>query len=440
MVLAFADPAIMAAYLALASPEAVFSWMTETATSKKYRRSYETVFEKQILQQLISRVDPLINFGIACYSDDADALASLWKSGDQALQLAIAGNLFRRGFAGLQFANWDELCKGELMKLVFSNPSMTHGALANYLERKEGFDKLSTEAWFNCLYFALRNPILRRPIEDDEFADDGWHLYEQGRPFSAAWRLLLTLENNKDNAAVLSDAYMGLADFNPPCDDPLMAQYIPTDDGSKAEASQDQWWKDLDKFTKNDELGKLAFVQLMLHKWQAPQEVAQKDVADDTEWPSNWGFIRQGIAAGAAKASYRKNLVAYVRDHPDKWVRAGYYHGFSFYDEQTVLAAHEKEPVFFREQAVFNDKLYLKTPAGRAFRRLVGNWSGKEWKNFSNDQMRRSVYFNRAMRLWEGNPDLYPHPEDDLDNLSVKAPKRESGETTSDYLLRRSEE
>jgi hypothetical protein len=37
MVLTFAEPAITAAYFAVAPPEAVFSWMAETAASKKDR-------------------------------------------------------------------------------------------------------------------------------------------------------------------------------------------------------------------------------------------------------------------------------------------------------------------------------------------------------------------------------------------------------------------
>ena len=77
--------------------------MTETAASKKNRRLFEEVFEDAVLQQLVNRADPLIKFGIACDSDDNDTLASLWRSGHRALQLAIAGNSFRRGFAGLEF-------------------------------------------------------------------------------------------------------------------------------------------------------------------------------------------------------------------------------------------------------------------------------------------------------------------------------------------------
>jgi hypothetical protein len=84
--------------------------------------------------------------------------------------------------------------------------------------------------------------------------------------------------------------------------------------------------------------------------------------------------------------------------------------------------------------------LYLDTPAGRVFRAIVGHQSGPEWQDFSDDQMRRRVSDIWARRLWDEDPTMYPHPDDDLDALNPPAPKRERDETPSDFMYRRAEE
>lgn len=105
-----------------------------------------------------------------------------------------------------------------------------------------------------------------------------------------------------------------------------------------------------------------------------------------------------------------------------------------------MRAAYERDEAFFTEQAVYNKALYHDTPAGRIFRSMVGHRSGKEWQDFSSDQMRRSVFDAWSRRLWNENPSVYPHPDDDLDALNPPKIKREESEAFSDFMVRRAEE
>jgi hypothetical protein len=193
------------------------------------------------------------------------------------------------------------------------------------------------------------------------------------------------------------------------------------------------------QFSERHERGMCAYVQQVLAKWAEPP--GTKFEKGDEKYGTSRGFIRMGIAAGAARlGSYYKNLIAIVRDSPDKWTRAGYYTTFQFADKADVQAAFKRDETFFTEHAVYNKALYLDTPAGRFFRAMVSHRLGPEWEHFSDAQMRRSVFDAWARRFWNENPTMYPHPDDDLDALNPPPSKRERDETVSDFMYRRTEE
>jgi hypothetical protein len=223
----------------------------------------------------------------------------------------------------------------------------------------------------------------------------------------------------------VSDAFVNIAVFSPPYEEL-------TKEKSVAGES-------LAQFSERHELGMCTYVQHVLAKWAEPPDSTSE--MGDEKYGTSRGFIRMGIAAGAARQGpYYKNLIAIVRDNPDKWTRAGYYTTFQFADEAGVQAAFKRDGTFFTEHAVYNKALYLDTPAGRIFRAMVGHRSGPEWEHFSDDQMRRSVFDAWARRLWNENPTMHPHPDDDLDALNPPASKRERDETLSDFMYRRAEE
>ena len=406
------------------SPETVFNWfMASVAEAKgKFRPSFDETFDKELMQRLLARQEPLIDLAIASYCDNVEILEALWQSGDKTIKVAIATNTFRRGFAGLPVATFEQVCSDpDLVRGVFENPSMAHEGLANFLERSGSFEALSNEGWLRGVYYALRNPILRNAPELDRFADDGYLLYSTGRPFDAAWKLLVTLEATDPHAAVLSDAYLNIAVFSPPYEELLKAEGKPRRQDSLAE------------FSEKYEHGTRLYLDYVLHKW--------RDLSDKEgdRWPTARAFIRQGAAAGAAR-HYRKNVIAYLRDHPDKWVRAGYYATFQFFDEASIRAAYEKDRAFFTEHAVYNKVLYHNTSLGRTFRAMVKNNSGHDWEDFSDDQMRRRIYQSQAIRLWKENPLVYSHPGDDLAALKPLPLTREPKESILDFMRRRADE
>jgi hypothetical protein len=421
-------------YLMSVSPEAVFNWfMTSVAERKeKFRPSISDTFEKELMQRLLARQEPLIDLAIASYCDNAEVLEALWRSGDQTIKVAIATNTFRRGFAGLPTTTFEEVCNDPaLVRAVFENPSMVPESLANFLERSENFKSLSDEDWLSGLHAALRNPVLKSVPEEDQFSDDGYLDYSRRRPFGVAWELLVVLEATDRHAAILSDAFLNIAVFSPPYEEMLKAEGKLKAQNSLTELSP----KRLAEFSERYERGTRLYLDYVFHKWRDTKPPSD----EEGKWPTDRGFIRQGLAAGAARVGYQKNVVAYLRDHPDKWVRAGYYTTFQFADETSVRSAYDKDGAFFTEHAVYNKALYRNTPVGRSFSALVGVKLGGEWKDFSDDQMRRSIYHHSAMRFWKENPLVYPHPDDDLDALQSPPFKQEKDETVLEFMWRRAD-
>jgi hypothetical protein len=413
-------------YLMSASPEAVFNWfMATVAAAKRSRRSsFDTTFEEKLMQQLLTRQEPLIDLVIATYCDNADVLQILWQSGDKTIKLAIAANTFRQGFAGLPIAEgFAQVCSDpDLVHAVFENPSMVLKDLADFLERSEKFSSLSDEEWLTCLHYAVRSPVLRSVPEDDPFADflNGYGQYLQRQAFSAAWRLLIVLDATDRHAAILSDAFLSIAEFSPPYDEMLKAAGVPTAEST----GEPSGWEKYEQGTR-------LYLDYVFHKWS---DTSSPSDEEGEKWPTARDFIRQGAAAGATRGGHCK---AHLRDHPDKWVRAGYYTTFKYWDEVGVRAANDRDGAFFTEHAVYNKALYENTPAGRIFRVMARNRSVSD---FSDDQMRRRIYHSWATRLWNENPLVYPHHEDDLDALNPLPFKQEANESTSDFVRRRADE
>jgi hypothetical protein len=308
---------------------------------------------------------------------------------------------------------------------------MEHEGLENFLERSGHFKSLSDEGWLRGLYCALRNPILKSVPEHDPFSDSGYLEYSRTRPFRAAWKLLILLEATDRHAAVLGDAFLNIAEFSPPYEEMLEAQGKLKTQESLAELPERLAWS-----PERYERGTRLYLDYVFHKWRDTEPLSDEE---GHEWPKDRGIIRQGVAAGAAREGFTKNVAAYLRDHPDKWVRAGYYTTFGFVDETSVRSAYDKDGALFTEHAVYNKALYCDTPAGRSFRVLVGEKSGNEWEDFSKDQMRRGIYHHKAIALWKENPLVYPHPEDDLDALQPPPRKREKDESILEFTWRRAD-
>jgi hypothetical protein len=424
----FQNAALTERYLTSVSPEAVFNWFQSTAEKARINGSTlisDSPFDEKLMPQLLTRSEPLIDLAIATYCDNGDVLSLLWNSGDKTTRLAIAHNTFRRGFGGLPTSNFEEICADEeMISAILMNPSMLHGALANFLERTGNFKSLSEDRWLSALRFAMRSPILRKLPKEDRFSDDGFQSYEQRRPFYAVWKLLIDLDNNDRNAAILSDSFMNIAIFMPPSES-LTSGHDFTN-----------LLSNLAEFSEKLENTELVYVQRVLEKWSDPKPLDK----DEEKWGNSRTFIRQGVAAGAAKQSSHKNLIAFIRDHPDKWVRAGYYHAFPFRDDAAIHAAFDKDEAFFAEHAVYNSALYLTTPAANLFRNVVDRQSGAEWQDFSIDQMRRRIYHNRALHLWNEDPRLYPHPDDELDAIHPPPLNRDKDESASEFIWRRYED
>jgi hypothetical protein len=280
------NPLVLERYLMSVSPETVFNWFAYVAKEAEGNRrtSFGSVFEEKLVLQLMTRGEPLIDLAIATYCDQQTPLESLWKSGDTTMRAAIALNTVRQGFLGVITENAAELCSDDkLMGAIFMNPSMSHGGLANFLECADDFKNIPADRWLHGVRYALRNPILRETRKTDRFSDDGYQDYAQGRPFTAAWRLLLVLPNDDHTASLLSDAFIDIAEFSPPYEELTR---------EKREAGES-----LARFSERHERGQCAYVQHVLERWSEPPGKTLKE--DDEIYGTDRSFIREGIAAGA---------------------------------------------------------------------------------------------------------------------------------------------
>lgn len=64
-------------YLALASPESVYTWLLSNAGEPT--NIYDSPFSNELLSALLARNNGLVNLGVASVATDPEILKELWK-------------------------------------------------------------------------------------------------------------------------------------------------------------------------------------------------------------------------------------------------------------------------------------------------------------------------------------------------------------------------
>ena len=98
-----------------------------------------------------------------------------------------------------------------------------------------------------------------------------------------------------------------------------------------------------------------------ISRWTSSEEHREKF------W-NNFGLLRQLVASKAPP--HNEGLQHFLREHPDRYVRQGYYQSFRPSDVAAVQAAYDRDKEHFIEAAIANPWFYRKD--SRDLRRLFG--------------------------------------------------------------------
>lgn len=394
--ISFPSPVIAQEYLAHATPETVYAWLK--ANAGELGPLFSSPLPDELLKALVARNDPIINLGVASVATDPDILRDLWRSGDQAIRNAIAGNPYRdQGILGIfrrhSWADEAELTAAlqdgnpDFIKLWCTNPALEFRSLKEAFSREGVYEKLSDERWIAVIYWGLQNPNLT-------VRDDRHHEGTDFPAYRAGWDLLLTLPNTRTNAYVLCERYSKLNTF--------AASYETLLDEKLADIFTER-----EKWQHQHKDGEILFLRRAFERWTAA--ASPDSNARDKEGKEAYEFqtLRQDVAA--AVANHGKEITSFIKGHDDVHVRRGYYRAGRFVNAVEVQAGFVKDGKDFLEAAIYNENLYATYPNGvrAAFQMLVAD--NPRYEDYPVPSFTR-IWNHQATQFFKRDPARYPDP------------------------------
>ena len=127
------------------------------------------------------------------------------------------------------------------VSVLFANPTIDDRFLENVLRLGDYWQAMPERARLVALSSLARNPKLQIPVDMADYHADGWGWHMAGQPFSAAWRLVISLDANADNARHLSEFYEHLAPYGYERDGILDAlpKWVPQNESESGEEKKD---------------------------------------------------------------------------------------------------------------------------------------------------------------------------------------------------------
>ncbi|MCA3350881.1 MAG: hypothetical protein INF97_09830 [Roseomonas sp.] len=369
--------------------------------------SAKQTFAPDLAKALLAREEPLIDIAVAKSCDDHDTLLVLWGRGDKAIRYAIAANPYRIGFLGFDsdsindlFARPDE----ELMRLVFTNPSMTSSALATLFDRKGSFSVLDDTVWLKAVLAASTAPALTLDesfeiwLDRLRFAQDGWADYQESLGFTAAWRLVETLEPTIQAAEVLEQLLLNINRFSPPLENHGYGM-----DEARQQSHRAETYNSAQRL----------FVLNALQKWR--RENAPSDLPPLRKYePDFHAGVRTCVARASTKA---RVLVDELLSSDDRWTRLGAYGGARAWTKDLVDQTYARDGVDFLREAVTNPAFHERGAVRDKLKSLIAelstNAKGDTPDAFGTKQDLSSTFRMIGERLWKRDHRTYALPNDD---------------------------
>ncbi len=365
--------ALQKAYLEAASPDSVYRWLEAHVPSSAYGDSPPL----PTLAALRDRRNPLIDLALGQFTTSADLLRELYCQGDVAVCCAVLSNRFfgeiftmegnfiiQPFFKSVEeFDTFLEEAPYSALEALFTNPSLDPLTLARVFTREDHYADLPDERWQRIVAVAGRNPLLQHEYELDVYSD-GWAAYEHGKAIRAAWSLLDTIPPTENWATVLCQVFQNAIFEDVPREyraprteeeDAFLADGPPSSDeeADNENSGLDSWHE---REVKPIEV---SFFGDVFSRWTSSEEHRQ-------EFWNDFGLLRQLVASKAPSSN--EALQDFLREHPDRYVRQGYYQSFRPSDVAAVQAAYARDKEHFIEAAIANPWFYRKD--SRDLRRL----------------------------------------------------------------------
>ncbi|MCA3389671.1 MAG: hypothetical protein INF65_13675 [Roseomonas sp.] len=351
-------------------------------------------FAPNLANALLARKEPLIDIAIAKSCDDHDTLLTLWGRGDEAIRYAIAANPYRIGYLGFDPDTISELFRQpdeQLMRLVFTNPSMTSSGLATLFDRDGAFSALDDTVWLRAVHAASTAPVLTsaEPLEA---------CFQESLGFAAAWRLVDTLEPTIQAAEVLEQLLLNIKRFSPPLEKHGYGANEARQQSQRAETIKS---------------AQQLFVVSALQKWRRENAPGAPPPLREFE-PDFHGGVRTCLARAATKAWV---LVEELLSSDDRWTRLGAYGGAQAWTEDLVDQAYGRDGADFLREAVSNSAFHERGAVRDKLKSLIAelstNAKGDTPDAFDTKQDLRSTFRTIGERLWKRDHHTYALPHDD---------------------------
>lgn len=395
-------------YLKNVSPEMAYDWIIENYSSEEMEFSNGNSISIELTDLLLERNSPLINLALAHVCEEKHHLQNLWDLNNRAIHIAIASNSKRGNCFGdkriLLEKEWirlDDLIKkinqtprdSEFIEAYCTNPRLKGEQLANLILRKDCYSEIKDDNYIYVVYFALNNPNIKKPSEgiEEDCGYDGHNGYLNSKAIQAAWSVLVYFPSDLGIAYDLYNVFNHIRRFEVP-QDVLVEKGIISKD----------------KKTGSD----LIFLEYLLSKWK-DSSINESETASEH---FSFQLLRQNIASKIP--THKDNLMQFIKEHPDKFVRMGYYQIFNP-DIESINRCYELDGYDFLDSIIWNKKIYYKGPIRDKIRSLIEDHKSPDSSDGFDDHLLRTNWDKRAELLHSKNPKNYPSSSDLIsDSLS----------------------
>ncbi len=410
-----AAPLPIAIYIAqhAAAPQ-LYEWITALPIGVPgpfAKLNAKPTFASDLANALLARGDPLVDIALSGSCDDHETLLALWRRGDHAVRYAIAANPYRIGYFGLDASALRSVVEqpdDELLRLVFTNPSMTSPALGTLFKREGAFASVDGKAWLRAVRAAARAPVLTsdEPLEvwadRYRFARDGWGSYNESLGFTGAWGLVDMLEPTAEAAEALEHVLLNISRFSPSLERHGYGSEEAMDRGRSGELSN---------------AAQKRFVHSALQKWR--RENAPGDLPPLRQFEADYhAGVRTAIARAVAKVGA---LADELRASDDKSTRIGAYGKARTWTDDVVIQAYKRDGRDFLREAVGNPAFHERGAVRDKLRHLIDQFGQDPQSSRANavDDLQdlRHTFRLVGERLWKRDWSRYPAPYEDLDGV-----------------------
>lgn len=210
---------------------------------------------------------------------------------------------------------------------LFDNPKVPHDLVRGILERSGPFAEVTRDRNRELLYGAIRSMPVRRPPDQRAFLPDITAI----ATIEASWGTLL-IQDPADSDMVTC-LIVNMEDFQ--------SLSVPRSAYDALGLPKDADYRQAYR----------RFLEVVFARWSDSED-------ESSDWPFTKAALRELIAS---KASFFQNEVdAYLREHPDVFVRRGYYRSFEPKNLDEIRKLYEKDGRHFTSAAIYNDYFHVK--------------------------------------------------------------------------------